>query len=389
MDYFAMDRQYVMQTYRRFPLCIVKGEGSFVWDEQGRRYVDFTAGIGVNSLGYADQQWVQAVCGQAGRLAHISNLYYTEPMLLAAKQLCAKTGMQRVFFANSGAESNEAAIKTARKYANDKYGGERREILCLYHSFHGRTLATLSATGQEEFHQDFHPFLPGFSYTPANDIPSLRENINEKTLAVMIEPVQGEGGVLPLEKIFVRELAAICRERDILLIVDEVQTGVGRSGHFCAFQHYRMEPDILTLAKGLGGGLPIGACLVGEKCADTLGYGKHGSTFGANPVACAGANVVLERLSDDFLNQVQRKGDYMRRRLGRMKGVKSVQGVGMMLGVCIEGMAVKDILAACMERGALFLSAKENLRLLPPLTISPEEMDMGLDILEKILREGA
>lgn len=377
--------QYVANTYARFPLMIERGEGVCVYDENGKKYLDFTSGIGVNSLGYGDKEWVQAVATQAGQLPHISNLYYTKPMLSVAEKLCKKSGMKKVFFANSGAEANEGAIKVARKYGNTKYEGKRNEILTLVNSFHGRTMTTLSATGQDSFHQDFHPFPTGFSYAKANDLEDVFAKVNENTVAIMLEIVQGEGGVIALENDFLKGIQSLCDEKDILLIVDEVQTGIGRTGKLFAYEHYGLHPDIVTAAKGLGGGLPIGAILMNERTEGVLCPGNHGSTFGGNPVACAGANVVLERMTPEFLQEVEAKGKYLRERLWKMPYVERVDGLGMMLGVQLKDLQGKDIVNACIPEGALFLTAKMKLRLLPPLTMSYEELEQGMDILEKVL----
>lgn len=387
--YLELEKTYLMPTYNRFPVCIKYAKGSRVYDMNEKEYLDFTSGIGVNSLGYADSKWVKAVSEQAGLLSHSSNLYYSLPMLQLAEKLCKKTKMKRVFFSNSGAESNEGAIKIARKYANHKYKGKRNKILSLINSFHGRTMMTLSATGQEIFHKDFEPFPSGFSYIKADEKEGLNRLLDETTAAIMIEVIQGEGGVVPLKYDWIQELSRICRAKDILLIVDEVQTGVGRTGYFCAYEAYDMKPDIVTLAKGLGGGLPIGAVLVSDKCKDVLTYGDHGSTFGGNPIACAGANVVLDSLDEVMMGEIRAKGAYIRKRLEKMSCVESVEGMGMMLGVRYKKeIDVKTLVLACLKKGALFLTAKDRLRLLPPLTISFQEIDKGLDILEYCLTEG-
>ncbi|NBK97131.1 MAG: aspartate aminotransferase family protein [Clostridia bacterium] len=381
------DDHYIAHTYQRYHLCIEKGEGVYVYDDANNKYIDFTSGIGVNALGYANQAWCDAISKQASQLAHISNLYYSEPMITLAKKLCDKSGMKKVFFANSGAEANEGAIKIARKYANQKYDYQRNEIITLINSFHGRTMETLSATGQDVFHQYFDPFPTGFKHINANDIEQLKAAINEQTLAIMIEIVQGEGGVIPLERAFCETIQSICDEHDILLIVDEVQTGIGRCGKLFAYEHYHLHPDLVTSAKGLGNGLPIGAILMNQKCEDVLQYGDHGTTFGGNPIACAGANVVLDHMTPSFIQMVEEKGAYMKERLAAMPHVKEVNGLGMMLGVKLDHIDSKQLVNACLRKGALFLTAKANLRLLPPLTMNKQEIDEGLTILEHVLNE--
>lgn len=382
------ESQSLMPTYARFNVTVAGGRGSVVFDSQGKSYIDFGSGIGVNSLGYSDAEWVSAVQEQAARLAHISNLYYNEVQISFAKRLCETAGMARVFLANSGAEANECAIKLARKYSHDKYGAGRSVIISLVDSFHGRTVTTLSATGQEVFHQYFFPFTEGFVFVEAGDLEGLKAKLCGDVCAVMLECVQGEGGVKPLDPGYVRQVEKICRENDMLLIVDEVQTGAGRTGKFLACEHYGIKPDIVTMAKGLGGGLPIGACLCGEQLSGVLSAGTHGSTFGGNPVACAGAKVVLDRLSTrGFLDGVLKKGEYMRRRLESMQNVKSVRGLGLMIGIEVEKGDAKEIAAKCLENGLLVLTAKTLLRLLPPLTITYDEIDRGLEILEATLKE--
>jgi acetylornithine/N-succinyldiaminopimelate aminotransferase len=348
--------------------------------------LDFTSGIGVNSLGWADAEWAVAVAGQAATLQHTSNLYYTQPGADLAQALCRRTGMDKVFFANSGAEANEGAIKAARKYSHDKYGEGRHTIICLENSFHGRTMATLTATGQSGFHRNFAPFLPGFVHIPARDIRAFEQATAGGVCAVIAEPIQGEGGVLPLEYGLLQRLQALCRERDILFIADEVQTGVGRTGAFLASQKAGLRPDIVTLAKGLGGGLPIGAVLFAEGCAQTLGKGDHATTFGGNPVCCAGALVVMNRLTDEFLRQVSAKGAALRQKLEALPGVQAVTGDGLMLGIRFAPpRTALAVLEKAMQNGLLCLLAKENLRLLPPLIITEEEIDEGVAILKKVL----
>ncbi|MDR3295310.1 MAG: aspartate aminotransferase family protein [Clostridiales Family XIII bacterium] len=381
-----LDRQSILGTYARSDVSIQRGKGAVCWSEEGKRYVDFTAGIGVNALGYCDPQWVEAVAKQAATLQHASNLYYTEPCALLAEKLTAKTGLRKVFFGNSGAEANEGAIKAARKYGHEKYGVERFEIISLENSFHGRTMATVSATGQDSFHRYFDPFLDGFRHVPANDIEKLRAAVSDRTCAIMAEMVQGEGGVIPLSAPFVQEIERLCAEKDVLFIVDEVQTGIGRTGKFFAYEHFGVKPDIVTAAKGLGSGLPIGAIIFGEKCETVLAAGDHGSTFGGNPVVCAGGLVVMERIDEVFLEAVRGKAAYITEQLRKMEGVSDVGGLGLMLGVSLaEGKDAKAVVAACAEKGALFLTAKEKVRLLPPLVIGKAEIDEGLAILAETL----
>jgi acetylornithine/N-succinyldiaminopimelate aminotransferase len=379
----------LMPTYGRFDVAVASGSGSVVFDNYEKSYIDFGSGIGVNSLGYSDPEWVEAVQKQAARLAHISNLYYNEVQIEFASRLCEMSGMARVFLGNSGAEANECAIKLARKYSFDKYGAGRSTIISLRNSFHGRTLTTLSATGQDVFHQYFFPFTEGFTFVEAGNIEALKAKLNGDVCAVILECIQGEGGVVPLEPSYIQQVNKICRENDILLIIDEVQTGAGRTGKFLACEHYKIKPDIVTLAKGLGGGLPIGACLCSEELRGVLSAGTHGSTFGGNPVACAGADVVLKRLSTDgFLNEINKKGEYIRSRIKSMDNVKSVRGVGLMIGIELEKGEAKDVAVKCHKNGLLILTAKTLLRLLPPLTITYDEIDKGLEILEATLKEG-
>lgn len=379
------DQQFITPTYARFNAVLTAGHGCIVSEENGKKYIDMTAGIGVNSLGHAHPEWVEAVCKQASTLAHASNLYYTQPDVQVAKTLCEKTGFKNMFFSNSGAEANEGAIKVARKYSFDKYGTDRHEIITLYNSFHGRTITTLSATGQDHFHQYFDPFTPGFVYVNANDNDDLRSKISDKTCAIMIEMIQGEGGVLPLQQAFVNEIASICKERDILCIVDEVQTGIGRCSSLFAYEQFHITPDIVTVAKGLGNGLPIGGVLLNKKVANTLSFGDHGTTFGGNPVACAGANVVLSYMNDDFFQEIKEKGEYIRTRLLAMKHITQVNGMGLMLGAVVEGINVNDIVKTCLAKGLLLLTAKDRLRFLPPLIIHKDELEDAMNILEEIL----
>ena len=381
------DGRYVAGTYGRFPLAAEKGAGAWLTAVDGKEYVDFTSGIGVNALGFCDPDWTAAVARQAATLNHVSNLYYSVPMVTLAKTLCERTGYDKVFFANSGAEANEGAIKTARKYSQDKYGEDRYEILTLVNSFHGRTVTTLAATGQAAFHEKFMPLTAGFAYAQAGDLEAIKEKVNRHTCAVMLEFIQGEGGVVPLDRDFVQKTAAYCAEKDLLLIADEVQTGVGRTGTFLASEQFGIKPDITTLAKGLGGGLPIGAVLMGEKCADTLGPGDHGSTFGGNPIAAAGALEVLKKVDDTLLAETVRKGAYIRRRVQAMPMVKSVTGLGLMIGVEFTGCTGKEAADRALGKGAMFLTAKQKLRMLPPLTITDAEIDRGMDILQETLTE--
>lgn len=384
----ALDDENVAHTYGRFPVAIKEGKGATCYDFDGKKYIDFSSGIGVNSLGFCDEGWVKAVTEQLNTLQHISNLYYTEPCARAAKLLCEKTGMKKVFFSNSGAESNEGAIKCARKYSLTKYGENRNRVITLVNSFHGRTVTTLAATGQDVFHKYFFPFTEGFAFAPANDFEKLVEIADDSTCAIMMELIQGEGGVMPLENDFVKKVEAFCKKKDILLIIDEVQTGVGRTGKLFAFQNYGISPDIVTTAKGIGGGLPLGCVMFGEKTECTFGPSDHATTFGGNPVATAGAVHILERLDDVFLSEVKAKGEYITERLLKMPHIIGVDGMGMMLGIRLEeGIVAADIVKKAIANGALALTAKTKLRLLPPLTITYEEIDEGLSAIEKALSE--
>lgn len=378
------DDQYVSHAYGRFNVVLTDGKGSTVHDENGKEYIDFGSGIGVTAFGIADEEWKAAVIEQLGRIQHTSNLYYTEPCAELAKLLCEKTGMKKVFFGNSGAEANEGMIKFARKYSYDKYGEGRKTIITLVNSFHGRTVTTLSATGQEGFHKIFGPFTPGFKYCPANDIEALNEMITDDVCAIMFECVQGEGGVLNLNSDFVKEIARIAREKDILMCVDEVQTGNGRTGKYFSYMHYGIEPDIVSTAKGLAGGLPMGAVLFGSKLEDTVTPGSHGSTFGGNPIAAAGAISIVKRIDDTFLQEVSDKSKYIVSKLKEIKGVKSVSGMGLMLGIETDYKAA-DIANKCLEKGLLVLTAKTKIRLLPALNITKEETDKGLSILKEVI----
>lgn len=378
------DDAYIAHTYVRYPVALDHGNGAICYDTAEKPYIDFTSGIGVNALGFADAGWVAAVTAQLQKLQHISNLYYTEPCIQAAKLLCEKSGMKKVFFGNSGAEANEGVIKAARKYSYRKYGKGRSTIVALENSFHGRTMAALSATGQAVYHDFFFPFVDGFVFAKANDIEDTLAKLTEDVCAVMLELVQGEGGVLPLEKAYVQAVAAACREKDILLIVDEVQTGIGRTGTFYSYQQFDILPDLVSSAKGLGGGLPIGAVLFGEKTEDVLVAGDHGSTFGGNPAVCAGAVEILQRMDAAFLADVARKGAYLKAEIEKMPHVLSVAGMGMMLGIALD-LDVKPLVTKLMENGLLVLTAKQKMRLLPPLSITETELEKGLAILRETL----
>ncbi len=376
----------VMHTYGRYDLVLDKGNGRDATDENNKQYIDFGSGIGTNSLGYCDSDWVEAVCNQAKSIQHTSNYYYTKIQAEFSEKLCSATGFDKVFFGNSGAEANECAIKIARKYSFDKYGENRNTIITLVNSFHGRTLCTLSATGQDSFHQYFFPFVGGFVHTPANDIEALRSVVDDSVCAIMVEFVQGEGGVVKLDEEFVKAVRSICDEKDILMIADEVQTGIGRTGKLLAAEHFGVKADITTLAKGLAGGVPIGACLACEKCSSVLTPGTHGSTFGGNPLACAGGNVVMTKVcSEGFLDEVSKKSEYIFSKLKNIKGVDSVSGLGLMIGITLTEKKAADVVKAALDKGLLLLTAKEKVRLLPPLTITYEEIDKGLDILAELL----
>ena len=383
-----LDEQYVMHSYGRFPVALDRGQGATVWDVDGREYIDFTAGIGVASLGHADEGWLKAVAGQAAKLAHISNLFYTEPYAKAAQALCTRTGMANVMFGNSGAEANEAMIKLARKWSFDKYGKGRGTVITLHNSFHGRTITTLAATGQDKFHNYFFPFTEGFRYADANDIGSVEAVAGHDVCAVMVELIQGEGGVLPLEKEFVAKVADLCAKRDWLLLIDEVQTGVGRTGTLFAFQQYDIQPDAVSFAKGIAGGLPFGGVMANEKCREVFTPGTHGTTFGGNPIAAAAACHVLDRMDSGFLAQVEEKGAYLRARIEEMglPCLGRTRGMGLMIGVEVkEGWTNRDLAAKLISSGLLVLTAGPGLRFLPPLTITQEEMDKGLAILKSTL----
>ena len=380
-----LDNENIMHTYARYDVCLTHGSGVYAYDDSDKKYIDVSSGIGVNSLGYCNPGWVKAVTEQASKIQHISNYYYSPVAGELAEKLTKATGLSKVFFGNSGAEANECAIKVARKYSFDKYGQGRNRIVTLENSFHGRTIATLSATGQDVFHNYFFPFVEGFDYAKANDIESLLSKITDKTCAVMLETVQGEGGVNILDSDYLKEVRKICDERDILLIVDEVQTGVCRTGKLYGYMHSGITPDIVTSAKGLGGGLPIGICMVGEKLSEVMGPSSHGTTFGSNPVVCAGAKYILDTVNNpEFIDEVNKKGKYIKEKLLKIKGVKAVRQQGLMIGIEVEENA-GDIAKKCTEKGLLIITAKTLLRMLPPLNITYDEIDEALSILKKVM----
>ena len=378
----TIDKEYIANTYARFPVELMSGKGSLVYDESGREYIDMGSGIGVTAFGIADDEWKAAVTGQLGKLQHMSNLYYTEPCARLAKLLCEKTGMKKVFFCNSGAEANEGAIKAARKNAAEKKGPDYFTIVTLENSFHGRTLTTLAATGQAHYHELFQPLTPGFVHAPANDLEAVKTAaLQNKAAAVLIECIQGEGGVIPLQKDFVTGLAAFCKAEDILLMVDEVQTGNGRTGELYAYMNFGVQPDVVSTAKGLGGGLPLGAVLFGEKTEFTLGAGDHGSTFGGNPVCCAGALSILSRIDDKLLADVKKKSAMAFAALQGAPGVESVSGMGLMIGIKPVKPA-SDVVKACMENGVLCLTAKDKVRLLPALNIPEDILMKAIEVIK-------
>lgn len=378
--------KYVMPSYGRYDLVLDSGSGRQAVDENGKKYIDFGSGIGTNSLGYCNENWVRAICDQAHKIQHTSNYYYTKVQADFAKALCETAGYTDMFFGNSGAEANECAIKIARKYSFDKYGKGRSNIITLVNSFHGRTLCTLSATGQDVFHNYFFPFVEGFVNVEANNIEDLRSKLDDTVCAVMFEYIQGEGGVMALQQEFVDEIYRLCAEKDVLTIADEVQTGVGRTGKFLAGDNFGKKVDLTTLAKGLAGGVPIGVCLSGEKCAKVLTAGTHGSTFGGNPISCAGGLAVLETVNKPgFLDEVARKGAYIREKLLTSPEVASVSGMGLMIGIELKNKKAGDVVKAALDKGLLLLTAKTKIRLLPPLTITYEEIDKGLEILLGLL----
>ena len=384
----ARDHEYVMQSYGRFDVAIDHGKNATLWDVEGKEYIDFTSGIGVCCLGYGDEDWAKAIYGQALKLGHISNLFYSEPYISVAEKLCQRTGMSNVFFANSGAESNEGMIKLARKYSFDKYGKGRGTVITLNKSFHGRTITTLAATGQDVFHNYFFPFTEGFRHADANSMDSLESVAGHDVCAVMMELVQGEGGVLPLDVEFVQNVAKLCAERDWLLLIDEVQTGVGRTGSLFAFQQYGITPDVVSFAKGIAGGLPFGGIMANAKCAGVFTPATHATTFGGNPIAAAAAGVVLEKLDEDMLAQVKEKGAYLREQIEALElpCLGKTRGMGLMIGIEVKGDRTnKELAAKLIENGLLCLTAGPGLRLLPPLTITKEEMDKGVAIMKATL----
>lgn len=383
----SRDKEYVQQTYGRFPVAMDHGEGATLWDVEGKEYIDFASGIGVNSIGYGNDDWVDAIAAQAKKLGHISNLFYSQPYIDLAEKLCRRSGMAAAFFGNSGAEANEGAIKAARKYSYDKYGKGRGTILTLWNSFHGRTVTTLSATGQDVFHQYFFPFNDGFRHAEPTML-GIKAVAGHDVCAVMLELVQGEGGVHPMDTTFIHDLAVLCAERDWLLIIDEVQTGIGRTGSFFCYQQYGILPDIVSFAKGIAGGLPMGGFLVNEKCRNVLTPGTHASTFGGNPVSAAAASVVLDTLDDDALAAVKEKGLYLRAGIESLDlpCLGATRGMGLMIGIEVKGEKTnKELAARLIDHGLLVLTAGEVIRLLPPLTITKEEMDTGLSIMKEAL----
>lgn len=386
MNTKELDNEYIAHTYGRFDVVLKNGKGSTLYDENGKKYIDFGSGIGVTAFGIGDEEWKNAVEEQLDKLQHVSNLYYTTPCAELAKLLCEKSGMKKVFFANSGAEANEGAIKFARKYSFDKYGERRSTIITLENSFHGRTITTLAATGQDSFHTVFGPFTPGFKYCPANDIDTLNKMATDDVCAIMFECVQGEGGINNLDYAFVKAIEKICNDKDILMVVDEVQTGNGRTGKYFAYQNFDVTPDIVSTAKGMAGGLPMGAVLFGEKVKDTATAGSHGSTFGGNPICAAGACSIVSRIDDAFLKEVNRKSEYIKSYLSKVKGVKSISGMGLMLGIETDKDA-KDAANECLKKGLLVLTAKNKIRLLPALNISQAELDEGLKILKEVIEK--
>ena len=385
IDIKKTDKEKIVNTYARYDLAVKQGKGSVCTSYDGKEYIDFTSGIGVNSLGFCDDGWVKAVTEQLNKLQHISNLFYTEPQVKAAELLTAKTGMSKVFFGNSGAEANEAAVKTARKYGSKVKGNSLNKIVTLVNSFHGRTMATITATGQEHYHQFFTPFVEGFAYCEPDNIQQLEELVDDNTCAVMLEMIQGEGGVIALSEDFVKAAEKLCRKKDILLIIDEVQTGVGRTGKMFCYEHYGIKPDMVTFAKGIGGGLPVGGVIFGEKCCDVLEPGDHGTTYGGNPVVCAGVVEVLSRVDSEFLEAVTAKGEYIREALADIPQIEEITGKGLMIGLKLKDKKASDAVSQAMSEGLLLLTAKDRVRLLPPLTITYEEIDRGLEILKKIL----
>jgi len=387
MSIMEMDKAYVANTYNRFPVEIVSGKGSRVVDVNGKSYVDMGSGIGVTAFGFGDEAWTKAVTEQLGKVQHTSNLYYTEPCAKLAKIMCEKTGMKKVFFGNSGAEANECAIKVARKYSAMKKGADCYTIITLVNSFHGRTLTTLAATGQDHFHKDFQPLTPGFIHVPANDIAALKAAVEENKVAgIMMEVIQGEGGVNALNQEYLLEADKLCHDKDIPFIIDEVQTGNGRTGKLYGYMNFKISPDIVSTAKGLGGGLPIGACMMNEKMESVLGFGDHGSTYGGNPVCCAGAVSVLERLTDSFLGSVKRRSGYIMSALYGAPGIEGVSGMGLMIGIKTTAPA-GAVVKACMEKGVLCLTAKDKVRLLPALNIPMDDLEYAIETIKEVAKE--
>ena len=384
-----LDAQHAMQTYARYDVAIERGQGATLYSPEGKEYIDFTAGIGVNSIGYGNKKWADAIYAQALKLQHISNLYYSEPYAKLAKTLTERAGMKNVFFSNAGGEANEGMIKLARKYSFDKYGKGRSTIICLVQSFHGRTITTLSATGQDVFRNYFFPFTEGFTFVPANDIAALESGVCEDDVcAVMIELIQGEGGVLPLDEGYVKAVAELCAANDLLLLIDEVQTGVGRTGTLFTYQQYGITPDVVSFAKGIAGGLPMGGIMANEKCSGVFTPGTHATTFGGNPVVAAAAVETLRQLDDAALLEVKKKGEYIKNTIKgwKLPIIGEIRGRGLMIGISLKEAAPKDTAAKCVEAGLLILTAgSDALRMLPPLTISYEEIDKGLAILKKVL----
>ena len=381
-----IDKQFVANTYARFPIEIVGGNGSIYYAKDKKKYIDMGTGIGVNAFGVADKKWVKAVKKQLNKVQHTSNLYYTEPCAVLAKMLCEKTGFKKVFFSNSGAEANECAIKVARKYAQEKKGQEYSTIITLKNSFHGRTITTLSATGQDVFHKHFLPLTEGFKYATANDLESVKTLIEENKVAgILMEVVQGEGGVIALDKHFVLGVEKLCKDNDIVFMIDEVQTGNGRTGELYGYMNYGVSPDVITTAKGLGGGLPIGACMMGEKVEGVLGFGDHGSTYGGNPVAAAGAISVIERIDQNLLKEIKEKSQYVFDSLQNADGIESLSGLGLMIGIKTTK-PVKEVMSALIERGVLCLTAKDKLRLLPALNIPFDTLKKAVETIKEVCR---
>ena len=382
------ESKYLMHTYNRFNIEIESGEGCYLKDTNGKEYLDLTSGIGVNCLGHNHPVLVEAIQKQVATLMECSNLYYSKPMVDAAKKLVEYTGLSKVFFSNSGAEANEGMIKLARKYSYDKYGAGRDVIITLKQSFHGRTITTLKATGQDKFHQYYFPFTEGFDYATANDIEDLKKVADEKTCAVMVELIQGESGVVPLDKEYVKAVEEFCHSKDILFLVDEVQTGIGHTGTLFCFEQYNVLPDVVTTAKALGGGVPIGAVITGTKCKDTFGPGDHGSTFGGNPLSCKAADTVLSIVTEpDFLNHVKVVGAALKTGIENIQSdkIKCVRGIGLMLGIVVDPDKRADYVQAMMDKGLLTLTAgKDAIRLLPPLTLSLKEVDEALSIMKEV-----